>query len=417
MKFKVLVYSILLVFGFNANTICAAKKDKELKLSIRQLTDKYYPNGEFNFGASSMQQYFKKPDEKAARYFNEFSYNTPENSFKQSGVYPEPNAKWNADEYRYFIEKAREHKQLIRCHGPISPQCSRWAMADNRTPEELEVVLNHYLTTLSKDLEANKDVVKWMDVVNEVFSGSPQKGIGYQGKETEDIIKYQADDWFGPKKGDKDWQNPWTIMGFEHVTFQGKELEIPKYVLEAFKIANKNAPSVKLIWNDHGKTTNLKIFEKLKTTILYLRSIGLRVDGIGWQAHVNLGWEKDPENITNLESVIDWCYQNKLEFHITELDVTLKLPKGSALTIPEYIKNTRTEQSETFGALTETMLKKVGKGANSMNVWTMYDHIHGDMIFAGLFDKDGVPNPAYNRVKEMLIKYGQLNKAVSVSKK
>ncbi len=378
-----------------------------MDLSIRELINKYYPNGKFYFGASSMKQYFNNPDEKAIRYFDEFSFNTPENAFKQIVVYPQHNAKWNASEYNYFIEKARENKQIIRCHGPISPQCSRWAMADNRTPEELDVLMNYYLTKLSTELEANKDVVKWMDVVNEVFSGSLQKGTGYDGKETENVINYQADDWFGPKKGDKEWQNPWTILGFEQVRFEGQTLEIPKYVLKAFQIANQHAPGIKLIWNDHGKTTNPKIFDKLKLLVMYLRSIGLRVDGIGWQAHVFMGWEKNPENIKNLENVIDWCYQNKFEFHITELDVTVKLPKNSDISATDYLSNTRQEQAETFGALTDVILKKVGKGANSINVWTMYDHTNEDMIFAGLFDKNGIPNPSYYRVKEMLIKHGK----------
>lgn len=412
MKFKVIICGLLLSASFILNATAAKpeKRDKDMDLSIRQLVDKYYPNGKFYFGASSIQEYYKNPNKKSGQFFNEFSYNTPANSFKQSGVYPQPNAKWNADEYSYFIQKAREFKQVIRCHGPISPQCSRWAMADNRTPEELNEVLEYYMTKLSKDLEANKDVVKWMDVVNEVFAGSIQKGTGYDGKETENVITYQADDWFGPKKGDQEWQNPWTQLGFEHVVFNGQTLEIPNYVLKAFKIANANAPGVKLIWNDHGKTTNPKIFEKLKVLVMYLRSIGLRIDGIGWQAHVFMGWETNPENVKNLENVIDWCYQNKLEFHITELDVTLKLPKDTDISIAEYMTKTRQEQAETFAALTETILKKVGKGANSINLWTMYDRNHGEMYFAGLFDIDGNPNPAYYSVKNMLIKYGGMSK-------
>jgi len=61
--------------------------------------------------------------------------------------------------------------------------------------------------------------------------------------------------------------------------------------------------------------------------------------------------------------------------------------------------------------MTETILKKVGKGAAGLNVWTMYDHNSATGTqFSGLFDKDGIPTRAYFKVKELLIKYGKIRK-------
>ena len=131
--------------------------------------------------------------------------------------------------------------------------------------------------------------------------------------------------------------------------------------------------------------------------------MGLRVDAIGWQAHVDLGWEKEPQNIENLNKVIDWCYENNFEFHITELDVTIN--KKTENMDEESLNETRQEQANTICALSEVMLKKIGKGATGINFWTMSDHFNGGNTFAVLFDINGNPNPAYYQFKDLLLKY------------
>ncbi len=406
-KTAVAVIAILLsVSSLNAEP---KKNCKDMNLPIREIMNKYYADGQFYFGASSMQKYWKNPDKLATQFFKEFSYNTPENSFKISTVFNGDGTgkdRYKSEEHQYFIEQARKHKQIIRAHGPVSPQTNNWSKEDNRTPEELDGLLTRFMTLLSIDLEKDKDVVKWMDVVNESFTGSNQTGIGYNKQETEDIIPYRTFDWFGPRKGVKKWENPWSAMGFDTVQINGQTLDVPKHIVKSFRIATDLAPSVKLIWNDHGKVINPKLYDKLKLSVQYLRSQGMRVDGIGWQAHVDMGWEKDTENIKNLENLIDWCYQNKLEFHITELDVTISQTPDA-----EKLIKTRNEQAATFAAMTETILKKVGKGAAGLNVWTMYDHNSATGTqFSGLFDKEGTPTPAYFKVKELLIKYGKMQK-------
>lgn len=412
-KYQLLAPAMVLAFLGLAPLVESKPTDDkgDMKLSIRQLIAKYYTN--FNVGASSKQEYWKHPDARAARFFNEFSYNTPENSFKISTLYNKDGRagdEYKSDEYLYFIQQARKYKQVIRAHGPISPQTNKWSKEDSRTPNELDGLLTLHLTKLCQDLEKNRDVVTRMDVVNECFAASNLKGIGYDGVGKEDNVIYRSDDWFGPRKGNMQWENPWPILGFDTVKINGQELVIPKYIVKAFTIATKNAPGVKLIWNDHGKVIDPKLYAKLELCVLYLRSIGLRVDGIGWQGHVDIGWEKEPTNIKNLENVIDWCHQNKLEFHVTELDVTVATKRGAEFFDTEKLASTRQGQSETFAAVLETLLKKVDMGAASLNFWTMYDHCKQGVTFAGLFDNEGNPNPAYTRVKELLIEYGKKKK-------
>lgn len=90
--------------------------------------------------------------------------------------------------------------------------------------------------------------------------------------------------------------------------------------------ANKYAPDVKKVLNNQRDPSDL-VWDKLKYTIKYLRSVAERVDGIGWQAHVSLGWENDPEKVEGLKRQIEWAHANHLEFHITELDVICPVDK------------------------------------------------------------------------------------------
>ena len=404
-EIKNFTQSALLVIMLCAQIGCMnaqkAKKTEVAPTYIRDIMDKYY-GAKFYVGAASKKNYFTAPDTNATRFFNEFSYNTPENSFKQAVIYQTPNASWDAKEYRYFIEKARETKQVIRAHCPISPQVSTWARDDKRTAKELEDMMTYFMTEMSRDIETNKDVIKWMDVVNETLNVNDAKSLNYDATGGEDTIRFGKGSWMGPKKGTKGWENPWTIMGFDTVKVNGGAFVIPKYIKKSFEIAHKYAPSVKKIWNTHGKIFELLGFEKQKKAIAYLRSQGLAVDGIGWQAHVKLGWEKDPQNIKDLENVIDWCYQNKLEFHVTELDV--QVANGNN---PNALQTTRAEQAETINAVVEVLLKKIGKGAVGVNFWTKYDRFADGGTVGCLFDISGTPNIAYFKLKELLVKYGQ----------
>ena len=124
--------------------------------------------------------------------------------------------------------------------------------------------------------------------------------------------------WFGPKPGTNRWENPWLTMGLDENGF-------PNYIIKAFEIATKNAPNVKLVYNQNAGMQKL-MWNKVKETILYLRSKGLRVDGIGWQGHLKLSKttgdfiEKTEEALNDLSDLIDWAHANDLDFHVTELD-------------------------------------------------------------------------------------------------
>lgn len=383
-----LLFLAAILISHASTGFAVGKKNKVIAdedLTIRQIIEKYYSSSNFNFGCISKAIYLKENNPDVAFYLNEFSYNVPENEFKQSGVYPEPGAKWNAEKYTGLINMARQNNQVMRAHAPISPQCSRWAKADDRTPEELKNVLIHYMDNISKAIEANSDVIKWMDVVNETVVSNNMSDSKYN---------YKTGDWFGPLLGNSRWQNPWTILG--HETESG--LNIPNYIPLAFEIANKNAPSIKMLYNQHGGMEK-EAWEKIKKTIIYLRSKGLRVDAVGWQAHIPYGFEKVDGNMRRLNELIDWCYKNDLEFHVTEIDI--KMGKSvNGINFPEKAE----EVADTYGAITEAMVKKIGKGAVAINCWAMkHRRRKTEGSFAGLFDDERKPTPAYYRIKKVLL--------------
>ncbi len=389
---------VILCSLFILNSAIAQVNDKDL--TIRQIIEKYYQKDSFYFGCTSKASFLGEEGKAEKEIFlKEFSYNTPANEFKQAQVYTEPGTEWKSDNYRQLLLMARENKQTVRSHGPISPQCSKWAKQDNRTATELKEQMTYYVTTLSKELEKNKDIVRWMDVVNETICPAKTKGIGYDAHSTADNITYESGDWFGPRLGTAEWENPWTIMGFETDT----PLKVPSYIKLAFELANQYAPNIKKLYNHHGGMEDAT-WEKVKNTVLYLRSKGLKVDAIGWQAHIPYGFEKLPGNMEKLNNLIDWCYQNKLEFHVTELDVKM----GKDMN-PGIFKEKATEIADTYGAVTEALLKKIGKGAVGINCWALKHRFrNSEGSFAGLFDNELNPTPAYYRIKELLLKNAPL---------
>jgi GH35 family endo-1,4-beta-xylanase len=210
--------------------------------------------------------------------------------------------------------------------------------------------MTHHMTRLSQELEKNKDIVLWMDVVNETVVVPETIGGG----------KYKKGDWFGPLGKDASgkiifWQNPWTKIGADPKT------GIPLYILMAFDIANKHAPSIKKIYNQNGGGKDAIAWDKIKKTILHLRSIGQKVDGLGWQAHVQLGWEKDPANKKGIVELIDWCHANNLEFHITELNVNCQNETNWL--------HKREAQAVTIKAVMDTALENLHKGVVTVNFW------------------------------------------------
>ena len=332
---------------------------------LRQLVEKNFKPGTVYIGATIDHKSINTP--KSTLLAEQFSYTTPENAVKQGSVHPKPD-KWDWSRIDKIVRFAAKNDIVVRLHGPVSPQASKWAKADNRTPEELLQIMTEYMTEECKHFAGNK-TVKWMDVVNETVA----KG----GK------------WFGPKPGTDQWENPWLAIGLNN---DG----IPIYIEKAFAIATKHAdPDIKLVYNQH-LTMEPAVWEKVKSTVLYLRKKGYRVDGIGWQAHLkehdNVGL--DPKALKYLGKLIDWAHANDLEFHVTE--ITYKL-EGN------FDAYAAQKQALSFANILKVLLSKRQTGVVTYNTWGLQDG--KDQYNDGhrfIFDEQLRAKPAYYAIQKVL---------------
>ena len=304
-------------------------------------------------------------------FLKDFKYLTPANAAKQTKVHPKPNV-WNWQPIDDFINLAQKHDLQVRLHGPISPQASKWAKEDHRTPTELNQIMTEFATAFA--IRFNREpTVKWMDVVNET--------ILHDGT------------WVGPKKGTHKWENPWLKMGLD-------ENGYPLYILKAFEIATKHAPNIKLVYNQNaGMQTEM--WDKVKETVLYVRSKGYRVDGIGWQGHIGLSpttkalKEHTDVELKKLSNLIDWAHQNDLEFHVTELDYFMKDNSKSN----EGFKN----QAEFYQKLINVLQEKTKSGVVTLNLWDIGERTKKgkEGAFQSIYDSNFQPTPTYNVIKNI----------------
>lgn len=297
----------------------------------------------------------------------EFAVVVPANEFKQAAVHPRPGAPWNWTAADRWIDRARAAGQTLRIHGPVGPQVSDWLKDDRRTVEELSAMLEAWIPALCQRY-ATKPEVRWIDVVNETI----------------DI----AGRWTGPREGVGLADNPWQLLGMTKV---GDD-EIPTYIVRSFELAGKHCGNLKLIINQHVITPPAAA--RLKQMVTALRGRGLRVDGIGWQAHVDVGWEKRPGRMQWFTSLVDWAQSERLEFHVTENNV-YRDPRDAVLD--------ERAQSETFAAILRVLLERRARGFVGWTLWHARDDQTDEKARTGcLWDNNNRPKLAYVAVRDLL---------------
>ena len=346
---------------FSLNTI-SSQNNHNIKNIIEEFN---YSKDSFFIGASL--NHFQLNTEIEKIFLKEFNYLTPANSFKQTVIHPKPDV-WRWNRYNDFINFANENNLFVRVHGPISPQASKWVKDDLRTKEELSNILEEYLTELCKKVNKEKSV-KWMDVVNETV--------------------LRNGNWFAEKPGNNQWENPWTQIGINDDGF-------PKYIVKSFEIANKNAPNVKLVYNHNGGMEKV-MWEKIMETITYIKSKGLRIDAIGWQAHLRTN-SLSNEDLEYLDYLIEWAHKNNLEFHITELNLWVKEENPN-------LDSVQNIQSELYEKIINKMISKKNNGVVALNFWGMKDRKGAHKLnrnILSIYDQSLIPNPALNTIKRTL---------------
>ena len=360
-----LKYLVIILFGFFYSFAQDKNSIKNILKESGYALDSFYVGGTFGYNAldtnSKIEQLF----------LSEFNYITPENASKQSRIHPRPGV-WQWDRHDKWIDFANKNDLVVRIHGPVSPQASKWAKNDSRTKEELILNMEEYFTELC--IIINKEPnVKWMDVVNETV--------------------LRNGDWFSEKPGDSSWENPWTQIGLNSDGY-------PIYIVRAFEIAQKYAPNVKLVYNHNGGMERL-MWKKVLETITYLKNKGLRVDGIGWQAHLRnkrgVGLVK--KDLDYLSYIIDWSHLNGMGFHVTELNYWLIDENPSSVDVLE-------RQAISYRNIVNTLIAKRTSGEITLNHWGLLNKKGPGRYpknILSIYDKDLNPTKAFYATKKALI--------------
>lgn len=320
--------------------------------TIKEIVQQEYPDGNVKIGVN-----LKSTD--CEELINkEFDHLTSGIVFKQVSIHPSPGV-YDFSKINYLMTNADEYNQTVYMHSPIGPQCSTWAKDDNRTPEELEINLHEFLQAIAPYSYYSN--VLYQEVVNETIDD----GV-----------------WFGPKIGNDQWENPWYTIGLDS---DGT----PSYIRMAFADAMQySSPFCKLVWNQHTDDS-IASWRLLLSTVARLKAEGYRIDAIGWQGHVDVGWEA---NLPYLRQIIEQVQAMGMDFIVTEMDVFIK--NGESLEA----------QAATYKAIIETVLEYRNAGVVGVSFWSVSDKCSWRYYwYPGLFDENEVPKPAYHSVQDALL--------------
>ncbi len=360
---KTLILSVFIIPGLLNFSCLFADPPEPSGKRLKEIVEDNYSGGSVLIGATTGSWAFGSNT--GMIMDREFSYVTPENDFKQWSIYPDNTSGFNWGPSDAWVSHISANSQILRMHGPIGPQCSSWAQDDSRTGVELEENMNVFMEEMCKRYNLTPGI-EYLDVVNEtVINGS----------------------WFTDKPG-TGWENPWFKIG--------QDVDVnstPLYISAAFDIADLYAPDIKLIYNHHESPSSTASWDLIKETIQYLWGLGLRVDGIGWQAHVDKGWESE-SRLNDLRNLIDWAHNNDLEFHVTEASVWLT----SAPSYDDLI-----DQAYTYHSILQVLLEKRLSGVVGWNIWHIDDGNgwHTEW-YPSLFDDEYKAKPAYYAVQRVL---------------
>jgi endo-1,4-beta-xylanase len=174
----------------------------------------------------------------------------------------------------------------------------------------------------------------------------------------------------------------------------------PEYIEIVFRAAAKADPDALLFYNDY-ETQNPRKVKLISRLVSELRSRGVKIDGIGHQAHCSMGHP----SVADFERAIDAYARLGVTQHVTELDIALNEGiKDNHITeaTPELL----TRQARRYGELVSLFLRK-REHVTALLVWGISD-AHTWLTtwpmrrFEAplLFDAALRPKPAYRAVFE-----------------
>ncbi|OUX36639.1 MAG: hypothetical protein CBE26_04970 [Kiritimatiellaceae bacterium TMED266] len=260
-------------------------------------------------GSENVDHAYKFPMRKRADEWNvlhrEFNTLTAENLMKWMYMHPRPGL-YNFEDADEFIDEAEANGHAVVGHALVwHAMIPDWVFEEKKGVPISANGLRHRMRDHIETIAGRyRGRIAYWDVVNEAVDLR-------QVKDENGASKEEA--YLRPSK----WLN---ILGEEY-------LEL------AFRFAAKADPSAKLLYNDYSMTSPAKA-QFVADMCSRLRAKGVRVDGVGMQAH----WHLEYPSTGELQKVLDIFRAAELSVHITELDLGV-LPRSSTMQDADIHRN------------------------------------------------------------------------------
>jgi endo-1,4-beta-xylanase len=174
----------------------------------------------------------------------------------------------------------------------------------------------------------------------------------------------------------------------------------PEYIDIVFRAAAKADPDALLFYNDY-ETQNPKKVALISRLVQGMKARGVKIDGIGHQAHCSAGHP----GVAEFEHAIDAYARLGVTQHVTELDIALNhnlMDDKVTASTPELLAR----QARRYGDLVSLFLKKRAQ-VTALLVWGIGDQYTWLTSWPVkrfeaplLFDTQLRPKPAFNAVLE-----------------
>jgi endo-1,4-beta-xylanase len=300
-----------------------------------------------------------------------FSTATAENDLKWQLIHPQLNQyNWEpADSYVAFCEK---NKMVVIGHTLVwHGQTPRWVFLDDSgntlTRDALFARMKDHIMAV---VGRYKGRVRGWDVVNEALS---ENGT------------LRSTQWL-------------RIIG------EGSEDKQYDFIENAFRWAHEADPNAELYYNDYNLETSKAKCDGAVAIVKYLKSKGVRIDGVGIQLHGGLTYP----SVEGLEYAITSLAAAGVKVMITELDIRTRTRGYRGADISQVNRQSTDDQNaaeaETQKKLADkyaeifTVLLKHKKDISRVTFWGVYDAtswIGGSPL---LFDRNYQPKQAFDAV-------------------
>jgi endo-1,4-beta-xylanase len=307
----------------------------------------------------------------AAIAVKHFDTATSENDLKWQLVHPQPNQyNWEpADSYVAFCEKNKMFVvgHCLIWHSQVPPWVFRDEAGNALTRDALLARMKDHIMTV---VRRYKGRVKGWDVVNEALNDS------------------------GTMRDEP--RGPWF-----RIISEGDPNQKYDHIENAFRWAHEADPDAELYYNDYNLEVSRAKCDAAVAIVKYLKSKGLRIDGVGIQLHGGLTYP----SAAGLEYAITSLAATGVKVMITELDIrtqtrgyrgadVTRVNRGSTDDSTAAAAETQKKLADKYAEIFSVLLKHK-KDITRVTFWGVYDKtswIGGSPL---LFDRDYKPKQAF----------------------